>query len=636
MNRFFTYIFKNSEYQTIQWNFHRATSDYSKGLSIWKLQPKCTNISSFKFETLVSASISEIIDIDKFANQYPSFSSTYKDGLLLFLAIKGFKQIPNLTYDIYVHISKNISRIKLLHKLITTRHEAVLRFLGRKKISKDYATIDRITSSETAIENIHSLIIKTRNLMVAFPNAWNVLAKGRSFSDISTAELQLLSSKNCEIKEQFVKLLNSDKSLIIKSLLQGFNYVADSFSANTQQLESNILNWFNHTICINKDLFSFNTPLITDLNVHLDDKKELLYAILNSELHIDCPDFYSSCSIDDAYDLRIKFDNLGIRVSDAARELNKYLDAVKAFNLKKFGRSVVFFNDLYNILIINSDLYIFVQHWKEERQLRDRAKWIKDTYNKGFAYYHNFIDLDNCDIALIKYIIDSESQIASKDKVLCEEERIKLLNEQKKLEEQRIARDHSMLLDCVTFWHVTRYGFKHNYLFEYLKTGAPRDATEEEWYIRNLIWAFKDGPYKINKHCSYDDALRIIIPKYEQLLKNTFRDLISKLTLVCVPASSPKKNRLRWAQFSDTICSDLSMTNAYQHISVIGDAIPKRLGGDGSPKLHIDSQWFRNRFIVICDDIKTTGKSIANLKAELESCGATIICALTIGITIHE
>lgn len=194
----------------------------------------------------------------------------------------------------------------------------------------------------------------------------------------------------------------------------------------------------------------------------------------------------------------------------------------------------------------------------------------------------------------------------------------------------------SDIQECVNSWHVTRYGIPHSYLFEYLKTTAERDADQKEWDIRHLIWAFKNNPEKKDRKYTYEEALSIIIPQYESCLKQTFGNKLSQLTFVCIPASSSLQNNLRWKTFSQKICEDLNMYNGYDYISVARDAVPKHLGGDGNPLLKIDESFFKEKYVILCDDVKTTGNSLSCMKTILESRGANVICALTIGLTIHE
>lgn len=177
--------------------------------------------------------------------------------------------------------------------------------------------------------------------------------------------------------------------------------------------------------------------------------------------------------------------------------------------------------------------------------------------------------------------------------------------------------------------------YTSDYLYDYLKTTAPREASEKEWDIRQLVWSFKNDSDRKRRY-SYDQALDTIVPTYERRLRMTYGASIPRLTLVCVPASSRTKNERRWKEFSSRVCDDLDMYNGYSHIEVEGSATARHLGGTGRVDMSFDESFFRGKDVVICDDVKTTGRSIQRMRSRLESIGAHVVGSLTIAKTVHE
>lgn len=259
---------------------------------------------------------------------------------------------------------------------------------------------------------------------------------------------------------------------------------------------------------------------------------------------------------------------------------------------------------------------------REEERIRDYARNICNNYRKGYEYYVSIGRVRAwtvySSISDSQSIINLESSIREKHREIEAKEKV-----------ERMKR-------CVQGWHVTRYGISHSYLIEYLKTNAPREATQSEWDDRNLIWAFKNDPDKSNNKYSYEEALGIIVPKYTRKLRDTFGSMVSDLTLVCIPASNETKNSRRWREFSSRVCSELNMWNGYSYISIESSASARHLGGDGITTLSFDRSFFKGKQVVLCDDIKTSGKSLQRMRQQLESLGATVVCALTIGVTVHE
>ena len=186
-----------------------------------------------------------------------------------------------------------------------------------------------------------------------------------------------------------------------------------------------------------------------------------------------------------------------------------------------------------------------------------------------------------------------------------------------------------------TSGEASQSNFSFDYLYDYLKTTAPREASESEWDIRQLVWSFKNDSDRTRRY-THSQALNRIIPAYERKLRGNYGSSVSNMTLVCIPASSRVKNERRWKEFSELVCDDLDMYNGYDHITVTGDAVAKHMGGSGVTSLAFDESFFRGKKVVICDDVRTTGRSIQQMRSKLESLGATVVGSITIAKTVHE
>ena len=46
--------------------------------------------------------------------------------------------------------------------------------------------------------------------------------------------------------------------------------------------------------------------------------------------------------------------------------------------------------------------------------------------------------------------------------------------------------------------------------------------------------------------------------------------------------------------------------------------------------------WFREKFVLLFDDVITSGKSIENIKLKMEKAGAFVIGGFSIGKTMHK
>ena len=146
---------------------------------------------------------------------------------------------------------------------------------------------------------------------------------------------------------------------------------------------------------------------------------------------------------------------------------------------------------------------------------------------------------------------------------------------------------------------------------------------------RTAIWDFKDG-----KHQS-GVALHTA-----KLIKSIFGTKGAKeITFICIPASSPEKNEIRYKEFSKLVCAMSGATNAYYHITVTGDRIAVHEQGrskriTSAQVIEFDEEFFQGRKCLLFDDVVTSGRSLATFTTKLESMGAEVVGAFCMGKTL--
>lgn len=252
-----------------------------------------------------------------------------------------------------------------------------------------------------------------------------------------------------------------------------------------------------------------------------------------------------------------------------------------------------------------------------------------------------YISLNKCyDSDEMKSIISDTKKKIERQKEI---ERKKHEEENKKREEERLLKQKereviTKLQNAVLSWDTFVGGIKCSYLFYYYPTTCDFEATEEEWYYRRLVWDFKNTPGKTS-FVAHQIALERALSMVKNKLSATFEeDNMKHLTLVCIPASSQLKTQARYETFSNRICAELGMINAYPHISVITEREERHLGGMGmnTSQLSFDTDFFKGKNVLLFDDIITRGDSMRMLKGKMESLGATVIGGLSLGKTKHD
>ena len=190
---------------------------------------------------------------------------------------------------------------------------------------------------------------------------------------------------------------------------------------------------------------------------------------------------------------------------------------------------------------------------------------------------------------------------------------------------------------CVSSWNShSNSSIKHKYFYDYYPYGVYKDyASSSMWDTWKTVWHFKNDPSKNVSSIEHRSALNKVVDLVEGTLRSTFGSKTEYLTLVCLTASTQRKTELRFKEFADRVCSDLKMTNAFPYINVAADGSAKHEGGTGVGGKTYNSTFFNGKYVVLFDDVRTSGSSLEQERRNLESLGAKVICAITIAQTTH-
>lgn len=301
----------------------------------------------------------------------------------------------------------------------------------------------------------------------------------------------------------------------------------------------------------------------------------------------------------------------------------KYPDAV--YSLYNINSSLAIKYDLAMRMISNvgniqnkQNQIILLRKEEEERQNRlARAKNIYNSYPDGV--------LSVCNIRSPQSITDSNaiSIINSEYEIRCKQNE---LNTYKSLQAH------------VSGWYTHTWNgiVKHKWQCDYYSYGAHKDyATSSMWDTWKYVWHFKNDPTKSVTSSEYKEALDRAVNWVESELRSTFGSDVQKLTLVCLSASTRNKNDRRFKPFAERVCSDLNMYNAYNYVRIITDGEAKHEGGTVAVGKSYDSNWFKGKYIVLFDDVRTSGRGIERERQTLQSFGAYVICAITLAQTTN-
>lgn len=242
---------------------------------------------------------------------------------------------------------------------------------------------------------------------------------------------------------------------------------------------------------------------------------------------------------------------------------------------------------------------------------------------------------------------ESLTSIPEKDREIMLGANLKRAEEKKKNQDNRLKRmnDYILLkpkLNCiVSHWETIDGVFHYCYLFNYYPTNCNIEVTENDWKNRRLIWNFKNEPDKKISSSVHDSVLDVIIPQIKDRLFNTFgKEDLQYISLFCLPASTSSKNIARYSKFSSRLCEETKMKNAYHHYYIMQDGLSKnapdnKTGRSIQPIIKYNEGYFKNKYVLLFDDIVTRGDTMLKYKAILEKMGAIVIGGICIGKTIH-
>ena len=687
MKSIFTYIFKNNYYNDVISKYDEIRQKYLEAYKIWSKYHSVSDNGKFETKEIIASAYSEIKQVDSWKCTYNYLERNKKEGLKWFskekslsyptitqyqdlkLIFENRKEIENFdTYWIeYNYLERNkkeglkwfskekslsypttkqFQDLKLIFEnkkeienldyywneyniLMQTDSEAIRRFTDTYYTYND---IKNIALNRTKIKKISSAINKGHDCESQYKEAWRVFSNGRTFENISYAELSGINKEYFAIKEEYLRHYKEHESLI--KLIYGKGLLAiNSFTEQAIEQEKEIIKVLT--------LKSSNSTDLLKSVIHIQNETELKRAILNSEQYGNECNFASNFTIADFYEYRKQFDEIGVAFDDAVSIKCQNENAIKSYNSKKYGKAIVYISDYYDICIPTSDLSNYVNDYNNQQELRNKAKSIKSNYSKGFAALWSDFDLDVCDISQIQEIINNSIKIKDLDNEIIYKEKLQEEARRKQMEEERRKEELVYLLSCVFTWfQPTRSSLKCFSLFYYYPTNCDWNASEDEWEVRNLIWDFKANPNRPQSEseirCRHERAMNKVLPLFKKVMSHYFGSNTSKLTLVCIPSSKKIVTERRYKDFSHELCSITGMDNGYDYISVLHEGEAKHLGGTTQAQISIDGSFFRDRYIVLLDDVITSGKSMEMTKNLLEQAGAHVIAGLSIGRTKHE
>lgn len=394
-----------------------------------------------------------------------------------------------------------------------------------------------------------------------------------------------------------------------------------------------VWNFFQKEFCTSTDLNFSTRPHIKQNSEIIKSYEDSSITIIQELYQLKFYNFiFSFFAFDDSFDVNIVINNKNhVSESEKAKYAENFsyiLDSFKKDKTLSHRVNILFASDLEDSWGTND---ILCSQWLSKNTIiLDIASSISDVLTLS----KKIISLSHKIKTTILYL--SYYKAYSKDEMMriIENDRIRIENERKE-ELARLAA-YTVFNSTPLNWETLKNGVPFNYLFYYYPvSGSVNNDTA--WHHRNIVWDFKNDPDKVEPADNLE-AINFVIDGITNVLSETFQPSnLRYLTLVCIPASTKRKTESRYKHFSDLFCKKLGCINSYNHISVIKDKETRRSGGTSLDldKIKFDEHFFKDKYVLLFDDIITRGDSMCIMSDKLRSLGAHVVCAFSIGKTKH-
>lgn len=258
------------------------------------------------------------------------------------------------------------------------------------------------------------------------------------------------------------------------------------------------------------------------------------------------------------------------------------------------------------------------EKWQEQENKKVEYNSIKTDYPHGYDEWYGNLPADKINDC-IDWAIKEEDVIKHLEEQYQEREKVNI--EKKERHEFFVKYKFPFILEH----HLNKIkGTPYYYFFNYYpKNKFEYDITDIDSRVRRFIWDFKDGK---------KDIADMVSTKIKRLI----RENLDKYTFVCIPASTQVDNNRRYKKFMEQVCETTGMANGYSYVEIVEDGDRIHMGGKKDVYYYCDREFFKDRLVVVFDDIYTHGRHLNWMILNLYSAGAKVVLALFLGKTSNE
>lgn len=612
-NRIF-HPFKFSKYKQ---TFVELSENCKKGLNKFIEEEGIDEIETFEvYETIYNNS-KVIIEYNSTITEYESLCRKYKIGVVEIVgndcSISTMKFALSKKCEIE-YANNVLTQFAYIQSHFT---KGIYSFYHSTTRNYSFKDKEEIVNQAEFIKELDELVKTALYCESNYPAAWlefddNSLEKDFTVYSISHDKLRTINTSHFEIKNKFIIKSVDFSQAKINLIIGCASHDLSSFDESTIIEEKYFLDYISSCSIAKIENLS--------LECRFDEKNDFIRTIYYSSEYGGGVKFVDTYSYNSFYQLGKLIESCDTTFDDIYYFRKDNADAVKAYNKQYSGKESFFIEDFELIAKKDIGLIKFINDFnqekkrkqEEERKKREeeeqnrklqKAKELATNYPIGFKHY--FPNLSSYSIN------HSNSQ-----KIIWKEYDIK-----------EYHNFHTRIKQALSNWDSVK-GLPYYFFYYYYPTRfIDVSSTSDE--ARRMIWNFKDG-------ISQSKVIDLIKSK----ITSTFSSSdICNFTFVCIPASTISDNICRYKNFSEKVCSTLNMRNAFDYINITKEKTPAHLSPTHTAtpaEYSFNTSFFNGAKVILFDDVVTRGHSMQFFKETLESLGATIICAISIGRTYSD
>lgn len=111
-----------------------------------------------------------------------------------------------------------------------------------------------------------------------------------------------------------------------------------------------------------------------------------------------------------------------------------------------------------------------------------------------------------------------------------------------------------------------QYSVRYAYLYVYIRKGRRDALNDENCFVRELIWNFKEGIYD-----------KELVYRVAQVIERVVGEPLEKKVLICIPASSSVRHEKRFMNFSREVCELTGLQNGFGWLTVQTERVQSHL-----------------------------------------------------------